>query len=173
MISEQEREELFREYRTPDHIQAHCREVGRVAGVIAEELDRHGYDIDVDLVRGAGYVHDVVRLRKNHDVEGAGILADRGYLKEAKLVLHHMKYYPFNEVEDLDEQDVLCLADRTVKEDEYVGIDRRMEYLLSKPDCTPEKRKRILRARDTTRALIKQIEKVTGRDFDEMCRKPE
>lgn len=161
-ITEEEQQELFREYNTPPHVQRHCNEVARVAGLLAQALNANGYTIDVDEVVGAASVHDVVRLMDHHDVEGAKILAARNHSKEAELVLQHMHYAPFHPVDQLTEIDVLCLADRTVKENQYVGIDRRMDYLLAKPNVTEKKRIGINRVREETRILIQQIEDVIG-----------
>ena len=69
-ITEREQHLLFDEYNTPIHVQRHCNEVARVAGILAEELDRHGYHIDVKLVYGAALVHDVVRPWDQHAIEG-------------------------------------------------------------------------------------------------------
>lgn len=64
-ITEREQHLLFDEYNTPIHVQRHCNEVARVAGILAEALDRHGYHIDVKLVYGAALVHDVFALGIN------------------------------------------------------------------------------------------------------------
>ena len=39
-ITEREQHLLFDEYNTPLHVQRHCNEVARVAGILAEALDR-------------------------------------------------------------------------------------------------------------------------------------
>ena len=57
---------------------------------------------------------------------------------------------------------MLFLADRTVREDEYVGIDRRMDYLLQKPNVDERRRAGIQRVREDTRVLIQQIEERLG-----------
>lgn len=161
-ITKEEQQELFSEYNTPPHVQRHCNEVARVARILAENLNKHGYHIDVDEVYGAAMVHDVVRVMARHDLEGAKILEARNHPKESSLVRQHMTYSPFNEVNELEEIDVLCLADRTVREDEYVGIDRRMDYLLQKPNVDERRRAGIQRVREDTRVLIQQIEQLLG-----------
>lgn len=167
-ITEREQHLLFDEYNTPIHVQRHCNEVARVTGILAEALDRHGYHIDVKLVYGAALVHDVVRPWDQHAIEGGKILARIGFPKEAELVRRHMTYGPFHRVEDLEEIDVLCLADRTVKENHYVGIDIRMDYLLKKPNMTEQKKEKINQARESTRLLIHQIEGVLDCTFEQL-----
>lgn len=167
-ITEEEQQALFREYRTPPHVQRHCNEVARVARILAETLNEHGYHLDVKEIYGAAMVHDVVRVMDRHDLEGAKILEARNHPKEADLVRRHMRYAPFHPVDALEEIDILCLADRTVKENRYVGIDERMDYLLRKPGVTEEKRQGINRARENTRQLIQQIESRIGISFREL-----
>ncbi len=161
-ITKEEQQALFREFNTPPHVQRHCNEVARVARILAENLNKHGYNIDVDAVYGAAMVHDVVRVMERHDLEGAKILEARNHPQEAAMVRLHMTYSPFHPVDELKEIDVLCLADRTVREDEYVGIDRRMDYLLQKPNVDERRRAGIQRVREDTRVLIQQIEERLG-----------
>lgn len=167
-ITEEEQQELFREYNTPPHVQRHCNEVARVAKILAEKLNEHGYHLDVQEIYGAAMVHDVVRVIERHDLEGAKILEAGHHPKEADLVRRHMRYGPFHPVDQLEEIDILCLADRTVKENHYVGIDERMDYLLRKPGVTEEKRRGINRARENTRELIQQIESRIGTTFEDL-----
>lgn len=174
MITKAEQQEMFREYQTPPHVQRHCNEVARVARVIAEALNRKGYSLNVDEIYGAAMVHDVVRTRKDHDIEGAKILIERCHPEEAELVRRHMRYHPFHSADQLEEIDILCLADRTVREDEYVGVDERIEYLLHKPNfSSPEAKNGIEQARLQTKELVRGIEEILGESFDDLCRKPE
>ena len=172
-ITEEEQQALFQEYNTPPHVQRHCNEVARVSKILAEALNEHGYNIDVNEVFGAASVHDVVRLMDHHDVEGAKILEARNHPKEANLVLQHMHYGPFHAVDQLEEIDILCLADRTVKENQYVGIDRRMDYLLQKPNMNERKRIGINHAREETRVLIGEIEEIIGCSLGTLVAKDE
>jgi uncharacterized protein len=173
LITEEIQKQFFDEFETPPHIQRHCNEVARVAGILGKVLNDNGYDIDVDTMVGAARVHDMVRLWPEHDNAAADILIERGYPKEAELVRLHMKYYPYSPVDELGEQDVLCLSDRVVREDEYVGIDRRFQYLIDKPGTTPELAKLIRESGEFTKGFIKEIEAVIGAGFDELLKKPE
>ena len=171
IIDKAEQEKLFSMYETPEHVQLHCNEVARVAGLIGEALNEKGYHLDIQRIRGAAMVHDLVRVQKDHDIKGGEILDKIGYHPEAELVRHHMKYYPFSSISNINEQDVLCLADRLVKEHQYVGLDARMDYLIHKPGCTPEMEKRILKSKEHTAAIIRGIESVIGESLDDLCAK--
>ncbi|MBQ6622655.1 MAG: HD domain-containing protein [Mogibacterium sp.] len=169
-ITKEIQQEMFRDCGTPEHVQLHCNEVARVAKKIAEALNRNGYHLDVDRIYGAALVHDVLRVEREHDRVGAEYLIAHGYPEEAELVRHHMKYYPFSEIEDLKEIDILCLADRTVREHEFVGIDLRMDYLLQKPGFPAEKKPYIEEARQKGRAFIHAVEGKIGMPLEELMK---
>lgn len=114
-IDREKQQELFAKYNTPKHVQRHCDEVARVAVVIAERLKDKGIQINVDELRGAALVHDVLRTEKDHDKLGAEVLMNMNLPHEAELVRRHMTYHPFNHADRFKEIDILCLADRLVK----------------------------------------------------------
>jgi len=167
-ITEDIKNELFKEYDTPKHIIGHCEEVARVSKTIAQRLNEHGFDFNIELLYGAASVHDLVRLRERHDLECAKILSDKGYERESKLVEKHMRYAPFNEIDKIDEQD---LADRIVLEDTYVGLEKRMEYIIGKVKDKPEIIEKILKRKKETKRLIESIESKIGINLDELCSK--
>lgn len=170
-IDKEKQQELFAKYSTPEHVQRHCNEVARVSVLIAESLIEKGFQINVEELRGAALVHDVLRTEKDHDRLGAEVLMDMDLPQEADLVRRHMTYHPFNHAEKFQEIDILCLADRLVKEDCYVGLDERMQYLIDKPGKTPERTERILKAKAHTKEIIYELEKVLGVTLDDLCRK--
>ena len=44
------------------------------------------------------------------------------------------------------------------KEDEYVGIDERVDYLINKPGKTAERTKILIEKREETKIFIKALE---------------
>ena len=169
MITKEIQEQMFDEYKTPEHVRRHCNAVTETALRIGRALNAAGYHLNLELVEGAARVHDVCRTAERHDVVGAEFLIAHGYPAEAELVRGHMTHF-FAPVPEIDELDVLCLADRVVKEDQYVGIEARMEYLLAKPNVTPEWADRIRQAMQMTQVYIGEIEAVIGTSFDELLR---
>lgn len=167
-ISDGEIKNLYREYHTPDKVMAHCRAVSEVGVKLATELNKHGYSLDVGLIRGAGLVHDVARIQDSHDIVGYEILKKLGYDDEAEIVRAHMKYPKYNPVDKLNECDIVCIADRVVKEDRYVGLDERIDYILNKAPDSPEVRERILKKKEETQKLLDEIAQIIGKGLDEL-----
>lgn len=170
-ISDKEIQELYKKYQTPQRVTAHCRAVAKVAQGIAAELNKHGYDLDTDLVRSTSLVHDVARTWEDHALKGYEILHEMGYEDEAQIVKVHMTYPSFNPTDKLNECDIVCLADRLVREDRYVGLDRRIEYIIQKAKSGPnaeEHIKLILESKEKTGHLMDEIAAVTGISIDHM-----
>lgn len=164
-IDREEQIELFLKYGTPDHVIRHCDAVAKMSEGIALALNRVGYDLDAETVRSAASVHDLMRVYNDHDILGADILEERGHHAEAVLVRYHMRHYPFNDLDSINEQDALCLADRVVMENLYVGIEKRIEYLISKPGVSAERADRIRRVMDYTSLYIESLEERAGITF--------
>lgn len=158
-------EELYKKYETPSWVISHCREVSRVGAAIAEALNKAGGNFDVELVRVSGLAHDVLRTWEDHDIEIGKLLEKMGYIEEARVVERHMRY-SFNPIDSINETDIMCLADRIVKEDHYVGIVDRVDYLIHKQGETPERTERLLEARGKSIEYINQIEDILGYPID-------
>lgn len=167
-ISEEEVKKLYMEYSTPNHVKAHCKAVAETAVKMAEALNKHGYSLDFDLIKGAGLAHDVARTSDEHWKIGAEALEALGYKDEADIIRVHMFYSPFNQVEKLNECDMVCLADRLVKEDEYVGLDERIEYILKKAPDKPEIVASIMARKAETEELLADIADVIGQTVDSL-----
>lgn len=166
-ISEKECENLYKICNTPPHVIAHCRAVSRTAVEIGQKLNLHGFNLDLDLIRGAGLSHDVARTSENHGEEGAKILEKFGYRAEADIVRVHM-YYDFNSFEKLNETDLVCLGDRLVIEGHYAGLDKRFEYIMHKAPQDEKIRSRLLQKKKETRELLDKIEKTMGETVDSL-----
>ncbi len=166
-LTEKECYELFRKYETPEHIKQHCRAVSDTAVVIASQLNRHGYNFDLEKIRVSGLIHDVVRLQEPHAEEGAKILESIGYPEEAGIVRGHMRHR-LTSLKDATELDMVCLGDRLVKEHAYVGLDERMDYLIHKKGMSEERTQSILRGKSEIRAFMDEVEEAIGCTIDSL-----
>lgn len=160
-------EEFYREYHTPERVIRHCKEVSRVAVAIGKCLNEHGYNFDIQALEMAGLVHDVMRTQENHGEAAADMLEKQGYTKVADMVREHM-HYDFNPIEKLNETDILCLADRVVKEDHYVGIDDRVDYLINKHKDDPDLVRLFRHKKGETIKFIAEIENKMGQTLDSL-----
>lgn len=167
-ITKEEIEKLYLKWKTPKHVIAHCRAVASVAVTLGRELNKNGYSLDLSLIRGSALAHDVARVEEEHALKGAEILEGLGYCEEAAIVRVHMTYPRFHEKDQIDECDLVCLADRLVREDRYVGLEARMEYIMNKAPVSEEIKAHIMEGKARTKSFIAQIESVIGRSIDSL-----
>lgn len=118
---DQECRDIWDHYRTPEHVRRHCQAVRHEAVNLGRALTEAGYKMNLELIRSAALLHDVVRDRKDHAAEGARVLAREGYPLVADAVRHH------HELEDeiLDETAVVFLADKWIQGETPVSLDER------------------------------------------------
>lgn len=159
---------LLEEYKTPTHVIRHCVKVTETALKIGSALNEKGLNLDLDLIQGAGLIHDIARVEDKHWEIGAKIASELGYNQEAEIIKVHMFYNCNPNDEIIDETDVICLSDRMVKEDEYVGLETRMQYILEKFKGNQEAIERIGERIKDNRAMIRRIEKILGRTIDSL-----
>ncbi|MBR0596567.1 HD domain-containing protein [Sinanaerobacter chloroacetimidivorans] len=165
------REECFRlleAYHTPGHVIRHCVEVTDTALKIAGALNNHGYHLNLDLLQAAGLIHDIARVEEKHWEVGARIASELGYDQEAEMIRVHMFYNTDIHHDNWKEIDILCLSDRMVKEDQYVGLETRMSYVLEKFKDNPEVFQRLQERIKENREFIRQIEEKIGASIDSL-----
>ena len=115
---------LLREYGTPKHVVEHCEVVADTAIKIATKLNDNGYNLDLALIQAAGLLHDIARVNEPHAEIGANYLKALGHNKEAGIVRQHMTYSEFNSPENINETDIVCIADRVYKKNKSTQIGR-------------------------------------------------
>lgn len=169
-ISEEEIFMLYLEYKTPGNVMRHCNAVANVATVIAGALNEHGHDLDLELIYVSGLAHDIARTYARHWDVMADRLEAMGYLEESILVRNHMTGTGYNDITKVNEMDMIWLGDRLVIEDEYVGIDRRFDYIIEKARRmgAEDHVKDILESKADMKRLLDQIEEEIGQSVDSL-----
>lgn len=124
--------EILENYGTPKHVILHCNAVSETAKAIGKSLNNKGLDINIELVSSAGFLHDIARVHSKHDKVGAEYLRSIGLKNVAEVTQNHTKQEINPNFDMLTEVDVLCIADRVVLENKYVGPKKRMEYIKTK-----------------------------------------
>ena len=159
---------MLREYNTPENVVRHCIAVADAAVKIAESLNDKGFAFDVPLVLAAGLLHDIARVNDGHWNVGADFVSARGYLQEAEIIRYHMTHTFSTDPAKLRERDMVCLGDRLVLEDGYVGLNERMDYVIRKADGDIRVARIINEKREISRTLIRNIEKIINVSMKEL-----
>ena len=172
-ITDEVIQKLYIEFDTPEHVKRHCQGVTDCALRIAKALNEHGYSLDLEMIYGAGMTHDMARVQDEHWNVAADKLEELGYFDEAKIVRVHMQPSTYSPIELVHEGDMINLGDRLVKEDTYVGIDERFEYIIDKArrfdgEHFEQAKERILGNKAKMQKLLDEIERVIGCSIDDL-----
>lgn len=162
---------LLKREETPEKVIRHCCKVSEVACLLGEALNQQEMNFDLDLIRVSGMLHDIARAKEEHWIVGADILSSMGYHREAHIIKHHMNHTPTTRLELLTELDLICLADRTVLENKFVGLDERMDYVLNKAKSHPDVIAIILAKKTITEDIIRKIEDKVQMTLEELVLK--
>ncbi|MEG1930307.1 MAG: HD domain-containing protein [Anaerovorax sp.] len=160
--------ELLREYGTPPHVIRHCMGVARTALQLGHALNEKGYQLDLDLIERSALLHDIARVEKEHWIVGADFMTKLGLVDEAAIIRQHMTYGTDPSTTDFKELDIVCLADRMVREDQFVGFQQRMNSILKKFKGDKAAEKRIRGRMAETEQVIKNIEIILGIPIDKL-----
>ena len=172
-LSREEGLKLLKEYGTPEHVIRHCKAVADTAISVGRALNEAGYQLDIDLIQGAAIIHDIARVHDKHWDVGADIARNLGFNDEADIIKVHMFYPEFSPIEKANETDMVCLGDRLVKEDQYVGLDERIDYVINKArkkGAGEDAIDNILKKKQEAGQFIKEIEQVTGKTIDDIVK---
>ena len=131
---------LWDTYRMPDNIRRHSVVVSSVASFFARELRSAGEEVDLELTRDGGLLHDIGKIvgihedrEQDHHILGQEILEQEGYAELGQVVLAHM----LSAIHDPEmwnswEKKLVNFSDKIVVNDHVVGLKKRFAYLLKK-----------------------------------------
>lgn len=170
-LTKEQAYEILAEYGTPPHVIAHCEAVARVAERVGIELNKKGFDLDVELAATAGLLHDMARIHDDHQRVAAEWLRERGYDRHADIIAVHMNYPAFNKASETNETDLVCLGDRVCIEGSYAGVDQRFDYIINKAkNHAPSHIPIIESKRSAMKEYIKDLEEIMGIPLDDLMK---
>ncbi len=153
---------LWEEYELLPHIRRHCTAVADVAFAIALALARCGVPLDLTLVDSGAMLHDLCRLQHRHAHYGAKELEKKGYLALAQVVAGHDH---IDVTVELNETQVVFLADKIVRETGPVTITERYRPALERFGSDPVISKDILTQRGNAERLRELFEQAAGQSL--------
>jgi hypothetical protein len=165
--------EFLNEYGTPNHVKAHCFAVAEVATAIGEALNGKGFQMNSRLICAAGMLHDMARLDDKHWEVSADYLHQLGFEEEAEIIRVHMHHHFPEDPFLTNETDMVCLADRLVMEDQYVGLHVRMDYIMKKAGDQPEIIQRIQANKVLVGEYIAKLEGILGDTLESIIKRRE
>lgn len=160
----EECEALWELADTPLQTREHCKTVAEAACLMAEALNKsrnHQNQLDLNVVKCAALMHDVAKLKRNHEAAGAAILAGYGFSGIANIVAAH-RDTDIKPESPLTEQEIVFLADKLFQGNTPVSLDQRYGKTLERwkddPEAVAAITARLARAKD----LLQRYEQESG-----------
>jgi len=148
-------------YAAPDALIDHSISVAKVALLIADEMNRHGFNIDKELLQSAALLHDLAKGKPAHAAESARIVREMGYTRVAELIVSHMDIVP-GTGEEVSAAEVLYLADKLVSGDRVVTLQDRFARAVDRYGDKPGATGRITTRFENAASILARIEVRTG-----------
>ncbi len=160
-ISDERCRMLWDRFGTPEHVRRHCTAVAETAEDMARTLIESGGALDTLLCRSAGLLHDMLRTIPHHAAEAEKELRRLGFERLAAAVGRHMSFQGMPD--GFNEQTVVCLADKLVREDRRVSPEERYAPAMKKHPAGTPVGDRIREDRDRAELLCGSFFRLTGK----------
>ncbi len=162
-------EAILDRYAAGDRLTGHCLEVEKLSRFLAENLNKAGCKLDLDLVTAAALLHDIAKGRPAHAKEGALLLREMGYPRVADVVACHMDINPGGG-NVISEKEIIYLADKMILGGQRVSIEERFGSRL-KSVVSDEKAIEAVTARfETALSIRRGVEALLGRSLNEVLK---
>lgn len=153
---------IIRDMEMMDHIVDHSVMVSNVAVCLGMVLKRTTPELNIDLVRVAGLLHDITKTRsfetgEVHSKTGGGLMETLGYPEVADIIRQHVVLDVRSDHGPVSETEIVNYADKRVLHDRVVSLERRLAYIHRRYGTKPEFRRWIRKLWDDTLALEKKL----------------
>ena len=151
---------LWDTYGMLDNIRAHSRRVRDVSLLLASWLEPAGVSLHPLALQIGALLHDIAKTpcldgSCHHDQRGADILSELGYPQLGALVAMHVNFPPDGPI---DEAAVVYYADKRVRHDTIVSLDKRFDYIEQRYGRgRPERIERIAEGKRRAFAMQKRL----------------
>lgn len=165
----EECEALWELAETPLQTRAHCKAVAEGACLMAEALNKNRKQqtpLNINVVNCAALMHDVAKLKRNHEAAGAAILAGYGFSGIADIVAAH-RDTEIKPDSPLTEQEIVFLADKLFQGTTPVSLDKRYGKTLARWKDDPEAVAAITGRLARAKSLLQRYETEAGINLHE------
>lgn len=157
--NEEECRAILRKYSVSEKIVSHGEAVAATAVKIAQVLNVRGKNLDINKIRAASLLHDMVRQEKNHAAAAGEIMKNLGYKGIGEIIEAHMDI-SVDEKEEITEKEIVYLADKLNMEHESTTIKERFSRAFEKYSHNPQIIKKIEQRLKNAEKIAKKINRV-------------
>jgi molybdenum cofactor cytidylyltransferase len=160
-LDEEECMAIYSQLNSSDKIIQHGKMVAILAECIAIALNKKGYALKIPLLKSAAFLHDIGKGKHHHAKIGAQIMKEYGYEEIADIIACHMDIR-VEQITEISEKEVVYLADKLIKEDQFVGIEARFKGSIERFAQEPKILQSVLERLKSAHSIQIKIEEVIG-----------
>jgi hypothetical protein len=140
--------------------------VAEVAVALCEAIIRQsGRELNPELCRVCGWLHDIAKGYPRHEEEGARWLRELGFDRAAAIIAAH-RDVNWTPAMAISEREIVHLADKLVRGSRIVGISERFEEKLTLYQNDPEAVRAIRGRYDQALRLAAAVEAEAGQSLE-------
>ncbi len=134
---------LMDKYAMLENIRAHTVMVGKIAFLIARDLQRSGIDVSVKKATVGALLHDIgktpaLESGENHAEMGMRICLENNLDEIAPIVREHVRLKNYELEGVYCEKEIVYYSDKRVNHDKIVSLHERMDYIIDRYACGKE-----------------------------------
>jgi molybdenum cofactor cytidylyltransferase len=148
-------------FRVEERIYRHSLAVAALTERLLSDLNKAGRCLDEELIVAASLLHDMAKGEREHDRKASRILLDMGYPDVADMVGSHMNIV-FSMNKPLGGAEVVYLADKFIREVEFMSLEIRLRDEIQKRGHDPEVRRAIENRFQNAMMIRDCIESIIG-----------
>lgn len=146
---------------------AHGLAVAQTAIALGREMNRHGSDMDMDILHNAALLHDIAKGQPQHEARGADMLKTLELGRLSAIVAVHSDVPPPVSGR-LTEKEVVCLADKLIHGSRRISVRQRFEQKLVLYKNDAEACRAIRERLANALALQALVEQTVGQGIDDI-----
>jgi uncharacterized protein len=125
---------LLKGYNVPDHIVQHSEMVRKVAGFLADELNKQGENLTIPEIEAAALLHDMTKMEglrtsQDHAKTGKRLLLRLGFKRIGDIVAEHIRLQEVQNPGPLTEGEIINYSDKRVMHTRVVPLAERFADL--------------------------------------------
>lgn len=169
-MREQEAIDLLKKEKSPEILIKHSMTVSEISTIMALAFKEKGYNVDLDLVKVGGLLHDIGRVKTHsvlHGYLGGKILRERGVDERiARIAERHVGGGITNEeakklglpegiyIPESLEEKIVCFADKIVEINNVIPLKKTLDKLREELGYENDAVKRIIGLKDELTRLL-------------------
>jgi len=128
---------IINDNKMMDHIIKHSIMVGTVAEFLCLNLISTFPDLNIELAKSAGLLHDITKTQsfttgEKHSETGGELLDKLGFPEAGDIVRQHVFLDNYDLSPPVTEAEIINYSDKRVLHDKIVPLDERLDYIYKK-----------------------------------------